>query len=182
MAESLTSMAAVFAAVLLALFLPAAIIQPPPPANYITTYLVLLLVILAYADLRYGFLPDVFTASVAVIGLMVNGLTDIGFTDPISAVIGAVAGYFSLFATAFVFRIFTGKEGLGGGDPKLFGAIGAVVGWQPLPAILLIASLLVIAGAAFNHMHRRPGYEIPFGHGLAAGGCAALTTTLLPLG
>ena len=87
-------------------------------------------------------------------------------------VLGAMLGYLSLWSVYWVFKIFTGKEGLGYGDFKLFAALGAWLGWQFLPFILLMASLVGaivgIFGILFMGKHRTT--PIPFGPFLAVAG------------
>jgi leader peptidase (prepilin peptidase)/N-methyltransferase len=91
-------------------------------------------------------------------------------------VIGAVAGYLSLWAVYWLFKITTGKEGMGYGDFKLLAAIGAWLGWKMLPIVILLSSLVgAIVGIALivftRHGRNTP---IPFGPYLAAAGLIAL--------
>ncbi|MEK7206932.1 MAG: A24 family peptidase, partial [Pseudomonadota bacterium] len=94
-----------------------------------------------------------------------------------SAVIGAMAGYVSLWLVYQIFRLVTGKEGMGYGDFKLFAALGAWLGWQSLPLIILASSLLgAIVGITFILFFGRDRHlPIPFGPFLClAGWIAAL--------
>lgn len=136
--------------------------------------LLAILVALTFIDLDTQLLPDNLTLPLAWAGLLVN----MGghFVPLEEAVIGAVAGYLSLWAVFHVFRLLTGKEGMGFGDFKLFAALGAWLGWKMLLPIVLAASLagamvgislVVLAG----HDRARP---IPFGPWLALGGVIAL--------
>nr|WP_208404901.1 A24 family peptidase [Sphingobium vermicomposti] len=99
-----------------------------------------LLLVLAVLDWRHFWLPDALTLPLAFLGLTVG----LWITDPLltDRLIGAGAGYFSLLAVATGYRLMRGREGLGLGDAKLLGALGAWFGWQALPFILLAASSL----------------------------------------
>lgn len=101
------------------------------------------LIALIALDTTHYWLPDRLTLPLLVIGLAC-GLAN---SDPPLAdrLWGAAAGYSSLAAIAFLYRRLRGRDGLGGGDPKLLGAIGAWLGWQALPFILLGGSLLGLA-------------------------------------
>jgi leader peptidase (prepilin peptidase)/N-methyltransferase len=92
------------------------------------------------------------------------------------AVIGAVAGYLVLWIVYHGFRLATGKEGLGRGDFKLLAALGAWLGWQMLPLVILAAALVgALAGGAWLLLARRGReHPIPFGPFLAAAGLLAL--------
>ena len=132
------------------------------------------LLALTFIDLDHKLLPDDITLPLLWAGLLVNlgGL----FTDLPSAVIGAVAGYLCLWTVYHGFRLLTGKEGMGYGDFKLLAAFGAWLGWQALPLIVLLSSLVgALTGIAMMLFagHRR-GTPIPFGPFLAAAGWIAL--------
>jgi leader peptidase (prepilin peptidase)/N-methyltransferase len=98
------------------------------------------------------------------------------FTDLFSSVTGAAAGYLSLWLVYHLFRLATGKEGMGHGDFKLLGAIGAWTGWQMLPLVILLSAgvgaVIGIAMIAFGGRSRNT--QIPFGPYLAAAGWIAL--------
>ncbi|MGB1580049.1 MAG: prepilin peptidase, partial [Nevskiales bacterium] len=99
----------------------------------------------SFIDLRTRLLPDDITLPFLWLGLLLN--TAGVFTDLGSAVIGAAAGYMSLWLIHHGFRLLTGKEGMGYGDFKLFALFGAWLGWQQLPMIVLLSSLVgAIAG------------------------------------
>ena len=128
-----------------------------------------LLVALAALDVTELWLPDVLTAPLALAGLG-SGL--IGLEPPlVDRAIGGVAGYGLLATVALGYRRWRGREGLGGGDPKLLSAIGLWLGWRMLPWVLLLASA---AGLAAVLAARLTGREIardtpvPFGALLAA--------------
>ncbi len=99
-----------------------------------------------------------------------------GFIDLKSAVIGAVVGYLILWSVYWLFKIVTGKEGMGYGDFKLLAAIGAWFGWQLIPAVILLSSVLgaVIGIGLIAFRGKEGGTAIPFGPFLALGGIAAL--------
>ncbi len=125
-------------------------------------------------DMRHQLLPDHLTLSLLWLGLFAAlfGL----FADLPSAVIGAMAGYLSLWSVYHLFRLLTGKEGMGHGDFKLLAALGAWTGWQYLLTIILLSSLVgAIFGLAlifFRGQDRR--VPMPFGPFLAAAGWIAL--------
>ena len=98
-----------------------------------------LLLPLALLDARHFWLPDTLNATLAVAGLLLAG----SLLAPllIDRWIGALAGGAILAAIAWIYRRVRGAEGMGGGDPKLVAAIGAWIGWQALPLMLLLASL-----------------------------------------
>jgi leader peptidase (prepilin peptidase)/N-methyltransferase len=125
-------------------------------------------------DMRHQLLPDHLTLPLLWLGLSAAlfGL----FADLPSAVIGAMAGYLSLWSVYHLFRLLTGKEGMGHGDFKLLAALGAWTGWQYLLTIILLSSLVgAIFGLALivlGGQDRR--VPMPFGPFLAAAGWIAL--------
>lgn len=132
------------------------------------------LIALTFIDFDAQLLPDDITLPLLWLGLLFN--IGGGFTDLQSAVIGAMAGYLALWSIYWLFKIITGKEGMGYGDFKLLAAIGAWFGWQLLPAVILLSSVVgSIIGIALMILAKR-GREIPipFGPYLALGGIAAL--------
>ena len=98
------------------------------------------LIALAFIDFDTQLLPDDITLPLLWLGLLFNLYG--GFTDIQSAVMGAVSGYLSLWSIYWLFKLITGKEGMGYGDFKLLAAIGAWFGWQMLPAVILLSSLM----------------------------------------
>jgi len=137
------------------------------------------LLALGFIDARTRLLPDVITLPLLWAGLLVN-LGHV-FTTPESAILGAAAGYASLWLVYWAFRLATGKEGIGYGDFKLFAALGAWLGWQALPSILLIAAVAgAVAGiAALLSGRVKRDEPLPFGPFLAAAaGWALLGNTL----
>jgi len=125
-------------------------------------------------DLDTCYLPDSITLPLLWLGLLfnVNGT----FTPLPSAVIGAAAGYLSLWAVYWAFKWATGKEGMGYGDFKLLAAIGAWLGWQMLPLTILLSSLVgaVIGIGLIVFAGRGRSVPIPFGPYLAIAGMIAL--------
>ena len=132
------------------------------------------LIALAFIDLEHFLLPDRITLPLLAAGLLVNAIG--GFTDPLSAVIGAVSGYGLLWAVYHAYRALTGREGFGYGDFKLLGALGAFLGWQLLPLIILLsAGVGAIIGIALILLRRHQRSEpLPFGPFLAGAGWLAL--------
>ncbi len=115
-----------------------------PDAAGLTAVLVgWLLVALAALDIREFWLPDVLTAGLAMVATLSAWVVDPPGT--IDRILGGCAAFGSLWLIAALYRHIRGREGLGGGDPKLFGAIGLWLGWEPLPFVLLGASGLGIA-------------------------------------
>lgn len=132
------------------------------------------LISLTFIDFDTQLLPDDITLPLLWLGLLFN--LNNGFTDLKSAVIGAIAGYLILWSIYWVFKLITGKEGMGYGDFKLLAAIGAWFGWQLLPAVILLSSVLGAAIGISLIVLTKRGREIPmpFGPFLAIGGIAAL--------
>ncbi len=132
------------------------------------------LIALTFIDAGTQLLPDQITQPLIWFGLLANlgGL----FTDIQSSVIGAVAGYFVLWIVYWLFKLVTGKEGMGYGDFKLLAAIGAWLGWSMLPLVILLSSAVgAVVGISLivfaRHARSQP---IPFGPYLAGGGIIAL--------
>lgn len=132
------------------------------------------LITLALIDLDTQLLPDSITLPLLWLGLAFN--LDGHFADLGSAVIGAMAGYLALWSVFWLFKLATGKEGMGYGDFKLLAALGAWLGWQMLPAIILLSSVVgALVGIALIVLARHGrNVPIPFGPYLAAAGLLAL--------
>ena len=146
----------------------------PNPAAVAAMILVWGLIALTVIDLDEQLLPDQLTLPLMWLGLLVN--IDGMFTDLVSAVIGAAAGYLSLWFVFQVFRLLTGREGMGYGDFKLLAVFGAFLGWQILPQIVLLSSLIgALVGMTLVVVRGRDRQiPIPFGPYLAAAGVVAL--------
>ena len=132
------------------------------------------LLALAVIDLDTQLLPDDLTLPLLWAGLLFN--LDRVFVPLSTAVIGAIAGYLALWLVYWAFKLATGKEGMGYGDFKLLAAIGAWLGWQKLPLVILLSSVVGAAvGIALIVFARHGrGKPIPFGPYLAAAGIIAL--------
>lgn len=132
------------------------------------------MVALTFIDLDTQLLPDEITLLLLWLGLAFNlGAT---YTDLPSAVAGAMAGYLVLWTVFWLFKLATGKEGMGYGDFKLLAALGAWLGWPMLPVIILLSSIVgavVGIGLMVFGRHGR-NTPIPFGPYLAAAGIIAL--------
>ncbi|HRP94609.1 MAG TPA: A24 family peptidase [Rhodocyclaceae bacterium] len=132
------------------------------------------MITLAFIDLDTQLLPDTLTLPLLWIGLAFNlGAT---YTELPTAVVGAMAGYLSLWSVYWLFKLATGKEGMGYGDFKLLGAIGAWLGWHILPLTILLSSLVgAVVGISLIALARHGrNVPIPFGPYLAAAGIVAL--------
>ena len=120
-----------------------AILAHPLPLALLTALLGWWLFLLAALDVEYQWLPDRLTLPLVPAGLAAAAIgIGPGLADRL---IGAAAGFASLAAIGFLYRRIRGRDGLGGGDPKLFAAIGAWLGWAQLPIVLLGAGLIGLA-------------------------------------
>ena len=128
----------------------------------------------SFIDFDTQLLPDTITLPLLWLGLLLN-LGGV-FTDLRSAVIGAVAGYLVLWSVYWLFRLVTGKEGMGYGDFKLLAAVGAWCGWQMLPLTIVLSSFIGAAVGISLMVFGRHGRNvpIPFGPYLGAAGIVAL--------
>ena len=143
-------------------------------AMLLALFLTFALIALTVIDFDTQYLPDEITLPFLWLGLIINvkGL----YTDLHSAVWGAVAGYLVLWCIYHVFKLITHKEGMGYGDFKLLAMLGAWLGWQALPAIIIVSSLigsLVGIGLIVFRQHDR-SKPIPFGPYLAGAGWVVL--------
>lgn len=144
----------------------------------IETTLVLILtwglIAMSVIDTEHQLLPDVLTIPLLWLGLIANQFEL--FASPSDALLGAIAGYLSLWLVFHVFYLLTGKEGIGYGDFKLFALFGAWSGWQLLPQILLLSSLVgALIGVGMILLRGRDrSLPIPFGPYIATAGWIAL--------
>jgi leader peptidase (prepilin peptidase)/N-methyltransferase len=134
------------------------------------------MIALAFIDLDTLYLPDSITLPLLWAGLLAQLLTllpQVGLTD---GVIGAMAGYLTLWSVFWLFKLATGKEGMGYGDFKLLGAIGAWLGWKALPLVILLSSMVgAVIGIGLIVLRRRErDTPIPFGPYLVVAGLIAL--------
>jgi len=135
------------------------------------------LVALTFIDIDHQLLPDSMTLPLVWLGLLLSlyapqqGIAAIP-VDMHSSIVGAVAGYLSLWSVYHLFRLLTGKEGMGYGDFKLFAALGAWMGWKMLLPIILIAAIVgAVTGIALIAFRGRSrSVPIAFGPFLAAAG------------
>lgn len=132
------------------------------------------LIALTMIDFDHMLLPDQIVLPLLWLGLLVN--ISNGFVPIEDAVIGAAAGYSSLFIIFWLFKMATGKEGMGFGDFKLFALFGAWVGWQLLPLLILMASVVgaIIGISLMLFKNHQKGQAIPFGPYLAIAGWITL--------
>jgi leader peptidase (prepilin peptidase)/N-methyltransferase len=132
------------------------------------------MITLAFIDIDTQLLPDAITSPLLWTGLLVNLYG--ALTDVHSAVVGAIAGYLALWLVYHGYKLITGRKGMGYGDFKLLAAIGAWLGWQMLPLVILFSSVTgVVIGIGLVHAAGR-GYHvpIPFGPFLVTGAMIAL--------
>lgn len=133
------------------------------------------LVALAMIDFDTTLLPDSITYPLLWVGLMAAwaGISPVPLQD---AVMGAAAGYLALWSVYWAFKLLTGKEGMGYGDFKLLAALGAWLGWQLLPLVILLSSLVgaVVGGLLLATGAVKRDQGIPFGPYLAGAGLIAL--------
>lgn len=133
------------------------------------------LIALSFIDYDHQLLPDNITLPLLWLGL-VFAVFEAGIIDIKSAVVGAMVGYLSLWLVFQLFRLATGKEGMGYGDFKLLALLGAWLGWQQLPLIILLASLVGAIVGILNIVIRKQDKSkpIPFGPFLCTAGYIAM--------
>ncbi|MCV6638977.1 MAG: A24 family peptidase [Thiotrichaceae bacterium] len=122
-------------------------------------------------DFDHQLLPDQITLPLLWLGIVFN-LFFLGFTSLENSIIGAIAGYLSLWSVFMLFKLVTGKEGMGYGDFKLLALLGAWLGWQALPIIILLSSLVgsVVGIGLILVAGRDKNVPMPFGPFLAGAG------------
>lgn len=132
------------------------------------------LIVLTMIDFDHQLLPDDITIPILWLGLLINYFELITTLE--AAVLGAIAGYLILWAVYWIFKLLTGKEGMGHGDFKLLAALGAWMGWQVLPQIILLSSLIgaFIGISLIVIKGRDKNIPIPFGPYLAGAGFVSL--------
>ncbi len=133
-----------------------------------------MLIAMSMIDFDHQLLPDSLTLPMMWIGLLASLIPV--FTDVRSAVIGAALGYMILWSVYQLFKLVTGKEGMGFGDFKLLAAFGALLGWQLVPMIILLSSAVgaVVGLSLIAIKGRDKNIPIPFGPYLAAAGWLAM--------
>ncbi len=134
-----------------------------------------MLIGMAFIDFDTMLLPDQLTLPLLWLGLIVNSTTW-GIVPLGAAVWGAIAGYLVLWSIYWLFKLITGKEGMGYGDFKLLAALGAWLGWQALPAIVLVSSVAGVVYAIFAGLFAKGERDkpMPFGPFLAIAGWVCL--------
>ena len=138
------------------------------------------LIALSVIDLDHQLLPDIITLPLMWLGLGLSlfshGDGNPIFVGPQDAIIGAIAGYLSLWSIYQGFKLVTGKEGMGYGDFKLLAALGAWLGWQMLFLIVILSAIVGLVAALGMIVFRGHDRQvpIPFGPYLAVAGCIAL--------
>jgi leader peptidase (prepilin peptidase)/N-methyltransferase len=131
---------------------------------------------LAFIDQETGLLPDDLTLPLIWAGLLLN--LNWTFVPLHDAVVGAAAGYLSLWLVYWGFKLLTGKEGMGYGDFKMNAAVGAFLGWKMLPLVILLSSVVGLVFGALQMFAARgrwdAGFRFHFGPYLAIAGIVAL--------
>lgn len=133
------------------------------------------LIALTFIDIDKMLLPDQLTLPLLWLALLFS-LSDSAFVNPAQAIVGAAAGYLSLWSVYWLFKLLTGKEGMGYGDFKLLAVFGALLGWQQLPLIILLSSVVgaVVGIILITVQGKSKATPIPFGPYIAAAGWIAL--------
>ena len=145
----------------------------PSLATAMTLILVYMLVALTFIDLDHKLLPDQITLPLMWLGLVINAFGCL--TTLADAFWGAVAGYVSLWLVYWCFRLATGKQGTGYGDFKLLAALGAWLGWQALPIIVLVSAVAgIVVGLVLRIRTAQTDPQMPFGPFLSVGGLVYL--------
>lgn len=148
-----------------------AVLVLPPGLAWVSVLFGWTLLALAVIDLRWLWLPHALSWPLAAAGLLVAGLWH--WNVPFDQLIGLAVGYGATTLVARLYRRYRGRQGLGDGDAHLFGALGAWVGWQGLPAILVYAGVSGLLAVALGMRREQPiGWttRIPFGPHLCLGG------------
>ena len=134
-----------------------------------------LLIALTFIDIDKMLLPDQLTLPLLWLALLFS-LSDSALVNPAQAIVGAACGYLSLWSVYWLFKLLTGKEGMGYGDFKLMAVFGALLGWQQLPLIILLSSVVgaVIGIMLLSIQGKDKATPIPFGPYIAAAGWIAM--------
>jgi leader peptidase (prepilin peptidase)/N-methyltransferase len=145
------------------------------PSTLLWCLVVALLLAMALIDLDTTLLPDSLTLPLIGLGLLgaLAGWTKVPLAD---SVIGALAGYGSLWLLSYVYSLLRGVPGMAEGDFKMLAGLGALLGWKALPSVLLLSSAVgaAVGLALIAFKNHQRGVPIPFGPYLAGGGLAAL--------
>ena len=139
------------------------------------------LVSISFIDIDHQLIPDSIALPLVWVGLGMSLFhpmagAEVLFISPRDAIVGAMAGYLSLWSVYWLFKIVTGKEGMGYGDFKLLAALGAWLGWQALPMIIMMSAVVgaVIGISLIVFRRHERSVPIPFGPYLAAAGWITL--------
>ena len=134
------------------------------------------LIALTMIDFDHQLLPDNITLPLLWLGLLASAVLPGALVSPRDAVLGAAVGYMSLWSLYWAFKLLTGKEGMGYGDFKLLGTLGAWMGWQSLLLIVILSSLVgaIVGISLLVFRGRDRNIPIPFGPYLAGAGFIAL--------
>jgi leader peptidase (prepilin peptidase)/N-methyltransferase len=129
------------------------------------------LITVVFIDIDHFLLPDVFTLSGIVIGLIGAALNPIPGRDFVDSLLGVFLGGGFLWAIAYFYYVLRKEEGMGGGDIKLLAWIGAVLGWKAVPFVIVASSLIGTVGGGIAALRNQKGMKtvIPFGPYLALG-------------
>ena len=127
-----------------------------------------------FIDWDTGFIPDEIVLPLMWLGLLQSAWLASSTLRVEDAIAGAIAGYLVLWSIFWIFKLITGRDGMGYGDFKLLAAIGAWVGWQVLPTVVLVAALSGLAYAAIRYARSGETGSLPFGPFLALGGATGL--------
>jgi leader peptidase (prepilin peptidase)/N-methyltransferase len=132
------------------------------------------LIALTFIDLDYHLLPDQLTLFLLWVGLFLSMFNV--FCNPHEAIIGAISGYLIFAVVQWLFKLVTGKIGMGQGDYKFLAALGAYLGWQQLPIIILLASVIGLIFGIIQMILKRQfkSVPLPFGPYLAVAGWISL--------
>lgn len=143
-------------------------------ASLVAVVVTWMLIAMTFIDIDKMLLPDELTLPLLWLGLIIS-LREV-FVTPADAIIGAAAGYLSLWSVYWGFKLLTGKEGMGYGDFKLLAALGAFTGWQGLPTIVILSSLVgAVVGITLILLKKNESSQaIPFGPYLALAGWITL--------
>ncbi|MEO8738770.1 MAG: A24 family peptidase [Casimicrobiaceae bacterium] len=146
------------------------------PSGLAACVMLWLLIALTFIDFDTQLLPDNLTLPLLWAGLLANVLGAIPWVSLRAAVIGAIAGYMVLWTIYWLFKLIRGKEGMGYGDFKLLAALGAWLGWQMLPLIVLLSSVVGAAIGLSLMVFKGRDHQVPlaFGPYLAIAGVIAL--------
>jgi leader peptidase (prepilin peptidase)/N-methyltransferase len=157
-----------------------AFLASPLAAGFSWAILGWLLLALAVLDWRHYWLPDRLVLLLALAGLLLGGA--VSSEDVHNRLIGSLAGFGSLWLLAYIFQRVRGKQGMGGGDPKMMGALGLWFGWAILPILALVAAMIGLVLALYLPRKTAQPTMVPFGSCLAIAAWPAfyIAQNLLP--